>query len=78
MQERSEMKCLTCQNEADNERVYCDACQVIKDDLLLGAKVKLKRMCGQCRRAAIFKRLSARVIQCTICDDRHEIGFRMA
>ncbi len=72
------MKCLTCQNEADHERVYCDECQVVKDDLLLEANVKLKRFCGQCGRAAIFQRMNDRVIRCTFCNDRHEVGFRMA
>lgn len=55
--------------------MYCVVCQVIKDDALFGASVTLKRVCGSCGRVAVFRQLNARVIRCTFCNVRHEVGF---
>lgn len=68
--------CLTCDNEADEGRVYCVACQVVKDDRLFGAKTDHRRLCGTCGQVSVFKGENAMVIMCVGCGMRHELDSK--
>lgn len=70
------MKCITCGMEAYPDKPYCRECKVRVDDFLYGAEPTAKRLCLSCDRFTPVQQVNNRVIRCTFCNTRHEVGMQ--